>query len=122
MEYKTFLPYFKTKHCKQLTYGDDSRMILFACVDEGDRWFANTSLGEVWTTWSTKCPTEDGRKRFLSWVNAELRLNRERAVVDSSKYLEFNPNAWMVQKAFFQNTFTYEIYILIFQLKRSQRS
>lgn len=86
------LSHFTTK--EELTYGDDSRIILFACVDEGDRWFTNTSLGDVWTTWSTKCPTEDGRNRFLSWVNAALRLNRERAVVHSSIYLSclFNYN------------------------------
>lgn len=56
------------------TYGDDSNMMLLAWVEDGDLWFTNTSLGEVWTTWSTKCPTDEGRNRAPSWVKAELRL------------------------------------------------
>lgn len=59
------------------SYGEDSRTMLLACVEDGDLWFTNTSLGEVWTTWSTRWPTEDGRNRVPSCVNAEFRLYKE---------------------------------------------
>lgn len=60
------------------SYGDDSRTMLLACVDDGDLWFTKSSLGDVWTTWSTKWPTEDGRTRVPSCANAEFRLNKEK--------------------------------------------
>lgn len=62
---------------RKRSYDDDSRMMLLACVEDGDLWFPNTSLGEMWTTWSTKWPTEDGRNRGPSCVNAEFRLYKE---------------------------------------------
>ena len=51
--------------------------MLLACVEDGEWWFPKASLGEVWTMWPTRWPTEDGRSRVPSWVNAEFRLWEE---------------------------------------------
>lgn len=71
------LLFIKKKQNEKRSYGDDSKTMLLACVEDEDLWFTNTSLGELRTTWSTKWPTEDGRNRVPFCVNAEFRLYEE---------------------------------------------
>lgn len=62
------------------TYGVESKLILFACVDDADLWLEEKTgrLGDAWITWSTRWPTDDGRSRVPSCTNSEFLLNTQR--------------------------------------------